>query len=284
MNQLYDELRRVLLPAYGAAEARAIALLLLEKAYGLTPTDVYMGKGKHFSEAGQAAWENILRRLAAGEPVQYVLGEADFCGHSYRVTPDTLIPRPETEELVQTVVGDLATRGLERAPLCVLDGGTGSGCIAIELALRLPGADVEAWDIAAPTLGVARDNARRLGARVHFAERDLLAAPPAGCHYDVIVSNPPYIAEAERAAMAPHVVAHEPGRALFVPDTDPLRFYRSLARLAVATLAGDGLLAVEINQAYGAAVVALFTAAGLCGAAVRRDRFGNDRIVTARRR
>ncbi len=283
MNQLYDELRRVLLPAYGAAEARAIALLLLEKAYGLTPTDVYMGKGKHFSEAGQAAWENILRRLAAGEPVQYVLGEADFCGHSYRVTPDTLIPRPETEELVQTVVGDLAARGLERAPLCVLDGGTGSGCIAIELALRLPRADVEAWDIAAPTLGVARDNARRLGARVRFAERDLLAAPPAGCHYDVIVSNPPYIAEAERAAMAPHVVAHEPGRALFVPDADPLCFYRALARLAVATLVGDGLLAVEINQAYGAAVVALFTAAGLRGAAVRRDRFGNDRIVTARR-
>lgn len=283
MNQLYDELRRVLLPAYGAAEARAIALLLLEKAYGLTPTDVYMGKGKHFSEAGQAAWENILRRLAAGEPVQYVLGEADFCGHSYRVTPDTLIPRPETEELVQAVVSDLAVRGLERAPLHVLDGGTGSGCIAIELALRLPGADVEAWDIATPTLTVARDNARRLGARVRFAERDLLAAPPGGCHYDVIVSNPPYIAEAERAAMAPHVVAHEPGRALFVPDADPLRFYRALARLAVATLAGDGLLAVEINRAYGVAVASLFTDAGLRGAAVRRDRFGNDRIVTARR-
>lgn len=290
MSTLYNELRHLLLRRYEAGEAKAIALLVLEEAFGVTPTDVYADKVRHFSEEESRRWQNILQQLDEGRPVQQVLGLASFAGRSFRVTADTLIPRPETEELVDiaaALAADIAARR-PNVPLRLLDGGTGTGCIAITLALlleerHLP-ADVEACDLSSAALVVARDNARRLGAAVDFFRHDLLgnAALPQS-HYDLIVSNPPYVMESERADMAPHVVDYEPSMALFVPDEDALRFYRALARLAADTLRPAGALAVEINRALAAETAEVMRRAGLEAVTVRRDTFGNHRFVTARK-
>lgn len=278
----YDLLRSALASRYDEGETRAIALLVLETAFSLRRVDVYAGKDKQFSAEEHALLNNICTRLRAGEPVQYVLGRADFCGHTFGVTPDVLIPRPETEELVAWAVDE--AKQSKKTPLRILDCGTGSGCIAVSLSLALPEAEVVAVDVSAGALRVARANAEALGARVRFARRDLLARWPAEEAFDLIVSNPPYIAEAERAEMEPHVVDHEPTLALFVPDADPLRFYRALAEKAAGgLLAPGGALLTEVNCAHGPATAALFEQCGLREADVRRDAFGRDRMVGARR-
>lgn len=282
MSPIYIQLREALRPHYDDREAAAIALLVLEEAFGVGRVDVYADKVRHFSEEELQLLQNILCRLQGGEPVQYVLGRADFCGMSLRVTPATLIPRPETAELVEAAAA-LAPPSAAGCPLRVLDGGTGSGCIAIALAHRLPEAEVEAWDLSADALAVARQNVAEQGVSVRCRLADLLAPPTDAGPFDLIVSNPPYVTERERRDMAPHVLLHEPASALFVPDADPLRFYRALAALAADRLVPGGALAVEINAAYGAEVAALFTASGLDAATVRRDAYGRDRIVTARR-
>lgn len=281
MSEKYEQLRRALLPRYGASEARAIAMLVLERGFGVGRTDVYADKVRYFSEEEERRWANISCRLQAGEPVQYVLGEADFCGRTFLVSPATLIPRPETEELVRLALHQVAACGSNRA-LRVLDGGTGSGCIAVTLALEWPEADVEAWDVSVAALAVAQRNAERLGASVRFVEHSLLSAPPC-VHYDLIVSNPPYVTDKERADMEEHVWQHEPSLALFVPDDDPLRFYHALARLAKTCLTQEGIVAVEINQAFGRDTVEAFRQEGLANVALHRDAFGHDRFVTARK-
>ena len=167
----------------------------------------------------------------------------------------------------------------EGRPLRLLDAGTGSGCIAVSLKLALPDADVTAWDISPEALSVARGNARTLGADVHFELRDILAPPDAAACYDIIVSNPPYICEYEQSSMEAHVTQHEPHTALFVPDADPLRFYRALCHHAKASLSPGGHLLVEINSAYGPGTARLFTAQGLQHVQLRQDAFGLDRMV-----
>ena len=219
--------------------------------------------------------------------MQYALGSARFCDHCFTVTPATLIPRPETEGLVQmalTAARRLASdRRSSAAPLRVLDAGTGSGCIAISLALALAAegiaADVEAWDISEGALDVARRNAEALGAAVRFVHADILALP-AGASFDRIVSNPPYICRHERAEMASHVTAHEPALALFVPDDDPQRFYRALAALAHRRLISGGALMVEAHSRYADATAAVMREAGLSDVAVHPDIFGLPRFVS----
>lgn len=280
MNPVYNTLREALCRRYDEREARAIAFLVLEEAFGVSRTDVYADKVRHFSAEESDALQNISQRLAAGEPVQYVLGRADFCGMSLRVTAATLIPRPETAELVGLCA---ALPGLPRTAggaLRVLDGGTGSGCIAIALARRLEGARIEAWDVSEEALRVARLNAEEQGVTIDFRCADLLQPPPSE-PFSLIVSNPPYVTESEREGMEEHVLRHEPAGALFVPDSDPLRFYRALAALAADRLLPGGMLAVEINRAYGREVAEAFERAGLKKAVVRRDDFGNDRFVLA---
>ena len=276
MDRLYRQIVGALPPEYDAREARAVALLVLEEAFGIGRTELYAGTARALTEAEAARLDAIVARLAAGEPVQYVLGECSFCGLRLRVTPDVLIPRPETEEIVDRVLSAEAGH-----PLRVLDAGTGSGCIAVALALGMPGASVEAWDLSEAALAVARANAEACGARVRFARRDLLAPPPAGCSFDVVVSNPPYICLRERAEMDGHVLRYEPASALFVPDDDPLLFYRALSALGRAVLPAGGRMYLETNRAYARDVCALMLADGYAGARVSRDSYGNDRLVTA---
>ena len=276
MDRLYRQIVGALPSEYDAREARAVALLVLEEAFGIGRTELYAGTARALTAAEHVRLDALVARLAAGEPVQYVLGTCRFCGLRLRVTPDVLIPRPETEEIVDRVL-----RAEDGRPLRVLDAGTGSGCIAVALARGLAGASVEAWDLSEAALAVARANADACGARVRFCRRDLLAPPPTGCSFDVVVSNPPYVCRRERAAMDGRVLRYEPASALFVPDDDPLLFYRALSALGRAVLPPGGRMYLETNRAYGRDVCDLLLADGYADARVSRDSYDNDRLVTA---
>lgn len=277
MNPEYLELRAALNPLYGEGEARAIAFMVMEDAFGLSRTDIYVGKVRQFSVDERIRLHTMCEQLKAGVPVQYVLGKEWFDGHEFKVTPAVLIPRPETVELVEWAA---AQQGASR----ILDAGTGSGCIAVSLKLRLPDAQVEAWDISPEALEVAGGNAARLGAEVCFEQHDMLQPWGEDKVFDLIVSNPPYICERERAEMERHVLEHEPEGALFVPDDDALLFYRTLAERAVGgALREGGRLMVEINSAYGSETVSLFEKCGLHDVELRKDEFGNDRMVSGTR-
>lgn len=278
---MFRQIVDTLVPKVGEREARALAFVVLEDAFGLSRTDIYLGKDTAFSEDDTIRLEKILRRLEQGEPVQYVIGTAQFCDLTFRVTPDTLIPRPETEELVGWVASLLPSA----APCSVLDVGTGTGCIAISLAKQFPRAQVTAWDISEGALAVAQQNAQANGVTVDFRRTDVLemvnesavSAPSSDALY--IVSNPPYICERERAEMETHVLDYEPASALFVPDTDPLLFYRALARLGQQLHAAAVL--VEINQAYGQETVRMFQSNGYSNVELRCDIYGKDRMIKA---
>lgn len=276
MDPKFTSLRQLLATCYPEREAHAVALRVLEDAFGVSRTDVYADKVRKFSSEEEQRWQHIADRLSAGEPLQYVLGEAEFCGRSFGVAPGVLIPRPETEELVALV--EQSVSGCCR----ILDAGTGSGCIAVSLALALPEAEVQAWDISPEALSVAQGNAERWGAAVDFRLCDMLTATPDE-RFDVVVSNPPYVCERERLDMTPQVLEHEPGLALFVPDDDPLRFYRALVGLSVRCLNSGGLLAVEINEAYGAETADLFSRSGLTEVQMLFDGFGKPRFVLGRK-
>lgn len=270
-----------LVPKVEEREARALAFVVLEDAFGLSRTDIYLGKDTAFSEEDTIRLEKILRRLEQGEPVQYAIGTAQFRDLTFRVTPDTLIPRPETEELVGWVASLLPSD----APCSVLDVGTGTGCIAISLAKQFPNAQVTAWDISEGALAVARQNAETNGVTVDFCQKDVLevvndAVASTPTHAPLyIVSNPPYICERERAEMEAHVLDYEPASALFVSDSDPLLFYRALARLGQQLNAAAVL--VEINQAYGQETVRMFQSSGYSNVELRRDIYGKDRMIKA---
>lgn len=210
------------------------------------------------------------------EPLQYIEGRTLFLGREFWVAPGVLIPRPETEELVELMLKEIP------ADARILDVGTGSGCIAISLAKELPDALVTAWDVSPEALSVARANARKLQSNVRFVECDVLACQvdEVGL-YDVIVSNPPYVTEAEKADMEPNVLQWEPSLALFVPDDDPLRFYRRIAVLGRDMLVDGGRLYFEINRAYGREMVEMLCTVGYVGVRVEKDLSQNDRFVIA---
>lgn len=220
--------------------------------------------------------ESILARLHNFEPIQYILGEARFLGRTFRVTPGVLIPRPETEELVEMMLKELSP--VSR----VLDVGTGSGCIAISLAKELPESQVTAWDVSGEALSIAAANSKALQASVRFEQRDVLTYEPCvvDC-YDVIVSNPPYVTEAEKQEMEHNVLDWEPSLALFVPDTDPLRFYRRIAVLGLEMLTSGGKLYFEINRAFGKDTVAMLCETGYRAVRLQKDISHNDRFVIA---
>ena len=246
--------------------------------------------------------------MAQGEPVQYVLGEADFCGLTLKVKPGVLIPRPETEELVAWVEENVKANSnllpltSNLSPFKLLDIGTGSGCIAVALAKKLKEAEVEAWDVSDDALEIARENAKRNGVQVKTSKVDVLdinansnsqlstlncQLSPLTSHlspltsYNIIVSNPPYICEEEKAEMERNVLEHEPRLALFVPDDDPLLFYRRIAELGLSLLKEKGLLFFEINRRFGEEVVKMLQEKGYREVELRQDMFGNDRMVKA---
>lgn len=278
---------------YDRGEAQAIARMVYEVRYGLTLADLLMGRD---SEVPQDELEVLAARLERQEPVQYVLGEADFCGRRFHVRHGVLIPRPETEELCHWMKEELRVEGLALRDCTVLDVGTGSGCIAVTLAAELPEARVTAWDISQEALAVARENAARLGAEVTFSQTDILSTAAAGATasggeqtgadsgaWDVIVSNPPYICLKERAAMAPNVLEHEPQVALFVPDDDPLRFYRAIAQYGLWALKRGGQLFFEINPLYATALRNLLSTMAYHDIETRADAYGKERMMRARR-
>jgi len=270
----YKDFWQPLTVRYDEGEAKAVARMVMELRYGLTMADILCGRVETLDHAGLTA---LQRRLLAGEPVQYVLGVADFGPRTFVVAPGVLIPRPETYELCRWVIESYSTVDHR---ISILDIGTGSGCIACTLAAELPSADVTAWDVSDAALAVARENVKRTGVHVSLEHRDIFSPPDDTVSWDVIVSNPPYVCEFEKQDMERHVLDHEPAEALFVPDDDPHRFYRAIARYARQAVRPQGSVFVECNPLFYDEQSSLLMDEGCFDKArVRRDQFGNYRFI-----
>lgn len=295
----YHDICQRLTPLYGPQEAKAITRMLLEDLFSLSFADILCGATEHLSDADTLRLQQSVARLLDSEPLQYVTGTAFFCGHPFHVAPGVLIPRPETEWMVDTAVG-IATASAPR----ILDIGTGSGCIATSISLALADrhCHTEAWDISEDALRIAADNAERLGADVKFRRRDALRLEEdfpaeenqggaealsdtnaAAESWDIIVSNPPYICNREAADMHANVLRHEPHLALFVPDTDPLLFYRAIARYAMRSLRKGGWLLFECNTLYAHDTAQMASDMGFAKSVVEDDCFGKPRFVKAQK-
>lgn len=333
----YSEIWHRIATSYDDGEARAIARILIEELFGLSYADIVCGATEQLSADDTLRLDTAVRRIEHGEPLQHVLGYADFCGNRFCVNGSVLIPRPETEWLVDEgaklmdgcIASDETQHKASHSPKRILDIGTGSGCIAISLKLRLGDAYVEAWDISEEALRTAQDNADALKAEVlfrkrdalkaevMFRKRDALKAEKEGCSeeeclqggalvsseptglamdsinyseanilaapWDLIVSNPPYICDSERSAMDDNVLLHEPHTALFVPDDDPLRFYRAIARYALLTLNIGGSLLFECNTRYAEATGTMLRNMGFEEVTVSDDCFNLPRFVRGRK-
>jgi release factor glutamine methyltransferase len=279
IREFTAELAAALTAHYPTSEAEAIAALVAEQRLSLDALQRRMQAAAPVPPALAAELPTLRARLLAHEPVQYVLGTAHFADMELEVTPATLIPRPETEELVRLISEE--QRG--RAGLRVLDVGTGSGCLALALARALPGAEVRAVDISAEALAVARRNATRYAPVVVFQQLDILNELPdiAPATLDVLVSNPPYVRESERPLMRENVLAWEPATALFVPDSDPLLFYRRIGLVGRQLLKANGMLYFEINEAFESETVELLQAQGYLDVRGVADMFGRPRMVRA---
>lgn len=344
----YNQLWKRLTAIYNEREAQAIVRTVLDALFGMSLTDICLGKVTQLSADDTTRLEKIMQRLEKSEPVQYVLGAEWFAGRLFDVAPGVLIPRPETEDLVKWACdeakekekednskeergkeekevskkrealkkeeqplssplkeekeglrkgedasqkeeqllssllknnNEVSEKGEEAPHPSILDIGTGSGCIAITVALALPQAHVTAWDISTDALAIAAGNAHRLGASVRFEHQDALSAPDDEERWDVIVSNPPYICDKERADMSDNVLSYEPELALFVPDSDPLLFYRAIARYASKALKPGGRLLFETNTAYAHEVAQTMADEGFIAIEVRNDCFGKPRMV-----
>ena len=279
MHPIVHEIRDALSGIYPPSEALSLAKMLLVEVFDFSTLELYGGKDKEISGKRRDVLDEMIRRLKKNEPIQYIIGVESFCGLTFEVNPSVLIPRPETQELVGWIAGDCE----EKETCRILDIGTGSGCIPVSLAHRLPKAEVESWDISEDALQVARRNAERNGVEVLFRQKDVLKASPDEARYDVIVSNPPYIAEKEKVDMEANVLDWEPSIALFVPDEDPLLFYRTIAQLGCGILKEGGALYFEINRAYGQETIQMLEAMGYKDIELRKDSWGNDRMMKAER-
>ena len=322
----YQQLWQSLTPLYDAGEAQAIVRTVLDVKYGMTLTDIICGKVNEISADEERKLEEIIIRLQKGEPVQYVLGEADFAGRTFHVEPGVLIPRPETAELCQWIEKDMieklivssgdspedssgnspqATDDARR----ILDICTGSGCIAITLGLNIPNSEVTGWDISEDALRIAQGNVEMMKAgNVRIEHQDALALPkaaetdnekmkgnddkevvkpkgeaktPSTQKWDLIVSNPPYICEKEKADMEKNVLEHEPSLALFVPDEDPLKFYRAIAEYASSALKSGGTLYFEINPIYEKETREMLLKLDFKDIETKEDAFGKKRMMRA---
>lgn len=322
----YQQLWQSLTPLYDAGEAQAIVRTVLDVKYGMTLTDIICGKVNEISADEERKLEEIIIRLQKGEPVQYVLGEADFAGRPFHVEPGVLIPRPETAELCQWIEKDMIEKSIvssEDSPedssgnspqatddaKLILDICTGSGCIAITLGLNIPNSEVTGWDISEDALRIAQGNVEMMKAgNVRIEHQDALALPkaaetdnkkmkgnddkevvkpkgeaktPSTQKWDLIVSNPPYICEKEKADMEKNVLEHEPSLALFVPDEDPLKFYRAIAEYASSALKSGGALYFEINPIYEKETREMLLRLDFKDIETKEDAFGKKRMMRA---
>ena len=315
----YQQLWQSLTPLYDAGEAQAIVRTVLDVKYGMTLTDIICGKVNELSADEERKLEEIIIRLQKGEPVQYVLGEADFAGRTFHVEPGVLIPRPETAELCQWIEEDMAgesTVSSGNSPQAtddarrILDICTGSGCIAITLGLNIPNSEVTGWDISEDALRIAQRNVEMMKAgNVRIEHQNALALPkaaetdnkkmkgnddkevvkpkgeaqtPSTQKWDLIVSNPPYICEKEKADMEKNVLEHEPSLALFVPDEDPLKFYRAIAEYASSALKSGGALYFEINPIYEKETREMLLKLDFKDIETKEDAFGKKRMMRAK--
>ena len=272
----YQQLWRQLVPLYDAGEAKAIVRTVLETRMGLSLADILCDGTSRLSGSERAELDRMMAQLASAIPVQYVLGEAPFMGRMMYVEPGVLIPRPETEVLCRWVMEDKYA-----AHPRILDIGSGSGCIAVTLALEVAGSQVSAYDVSSVALSVTRRNASRCGATVAAVCQDALHLDAVDDRWEIIVSNPPYICLRESADMHRNVVEHEPHEALFVPDDDPLLFYRAIACYAHRALCEGGTLFFECNSRYVDDVVVMLRRQGFVDVQTRADQFGKLRFVKA---
>ena len=271
MAMTYSELWRPLTAVYDEREAQAVARLVLEEHFGLSMADALTGR-----MPDEAELAGIQQRLLAGEPVQYVLGWTEFGGRRFTVRPGALIPRPETYELCQWI--------RLTGPCDVLDIGTGSGCIACTLAAEQPEARVTGWDVSPMALEIARENAKRTNVHVSFEQVDVLRqCRSIGDSWDLIVSNPPYVCEREKGAMERNVLDHEPHLALFVPDDDPLLFYRAIAAYGQEALKPGGWLYFELNPLYASGVQHLLSMMLYHNIETKEDQYCKQRMIRAQR-
>jgi len=278
LKEAIEQLKSGLTGVAQPQEVQAMIRVICEDIFNYDPVDVALRQESELPEFAQERVTELIARLRRHEPLQYIVGSARFHGHKFKVTPAVLIPRPETEQLVDLIVEE--NRGSD---LRVLDMGTGSGCIAISLARALKFACVDALDVSRDALAVARDNAAALKVKVRFFESDMLQPQPAAS-YDIIVSNPPYICWSERESMERNVKDYEPGQALFVPDNDPLLFYKSIAPYAMQSLEKGGRLYLEINQRFGDEVKRLLEDCGFDEVRIIDDSYGKVRFATAVKR
>lgn len=280
VEEAYRELRRRLKNITGSeGESTAMARLIFHAVKGWDTTALVIHAADNLSDSTLSIIDNILERLAGGEPLQYILGAATFYGLNLKVSPAVLIPRPETEELVEMAIRDFKdTRDLK-----VLDVGTGSGAIAIALSRNLIFPEITAIDVSTGAIEVARENATRLHARINFLEADIFSWQSAPESFDLIVSNPPYVMEREKASMEHHVIGHEPSGALFVPDDDPLIYYRRIALLGRHALTQGGRIYFEINPLCATQLDELMRDHGYQDVKLHRDLSRKQRFLTALR-
>ncbi len=279
----YQQFWQSLTPLYDAGEAQAIVRTVLDVEYGMTLTDIICGKVNELSSDEERNLEEIIARLQNGEPVQYVLGKADFAGRTFHVEPGVLIPRPETAELCQWIEEEVSSLEADD-PKQILDICTGSGCIAITLGLNIPNSEVTGWDISEDALRIAQGNVEMLKAgNVRIEYQDALMLPKAAEAADIIVSNPPYICEKEKADMEKNVLEHEPSIALFVPDEEPLKFYRAIAEYASSALKSEGALYFEINPIYEKETREMLEGLGFKDIETKEDAFGKKRMMKAKK-
>lgn len=283
---------------YGSDEANALIMILLEYYFNINRVKIALEQELRLSESELLTLHFAVKELLKNRPIQYIIGETEFCGMRFFVNENVLIPRPETEELVEKLAVSSyqfssfrpKRSEVEKSPanVSILDIGTGSGCIAISLAKLIPNSDVTAMDVSEKALEVARKNAEANGVNVHFVLDDILNSNVqthgrASQQFDIIVSNPPYVCESEKSEMRANVLDHEPSSALFVPDSDPLVFYRKILEFAQKALKPDGQIWFEINEKFGKETSELCREKGFKNVEIIKDFRGKERIVRAQR-
>ncbi len=267
-----------LTPLYDAGEAESFFYLILEAKHQLQRVDLALQPDLAFSESELKIWSSILEQLKKEIPIQYILGVTHFYGLEFEVNSAVLIPRPETEELVDWIIQKSKIKN-QKSKLKILDIGTGSGCISIALAKNLPNAQVFALDVSEQALATAKTNAEKNQVQLSFILQSILETLDLGQQFDIIVSNPPYVRELEKLEIKKNVLDNEPHLALFVEDNDALIFYRKIAQLAQKNLNPQGQLYFEINQYLGQEMLDLLREMGFKNSELRQDIYGNDRMI-----
>ncbi|QSW87767.1 peptide chain release factor N(5)-glutamine methyltransferase [Flavobacterium endoglycinae] len=278
IKQYRTQFIKELSPFYDAYEAESFFYLILEDKHKLRQIDLALNHELSFIEEDFVVWDSLLKQLKKEVPIQYLLGKTSFYGLDFEVNEHVLIPRPETEELVEWIISENAVLDKDKK-LKILDIGTGSGCIAISLAKNLPNADVYAIDVSKKAIETAKRNAIRNDVNVTFIFQDILQAEELKCKYDVIVSNPPYVRNLEKEEIKKNVLDYEPHLALFVDDNDALVFYRKIASLAHNNLLPEGQLYFEINQYLGKEMIELLGQMDFINIDLRKDIYDNDRMI-----